>query len=154
MGFLNKIFSLRKIDNHFIFILCGIQIKIKYKTDFKCPTVKDYGLTTQKRDKKWNKILSKIPSNDIHLVSNTEETRSSESTTKTTASKTSAGQASDNSSDDTYSYKDFLDYANDYINIAAGQSTPSSSSLDTTTSLTSNTALLTTLSKLLSSQKS
>lgn len=109
---------------------------------------------TSERDKKWNKILSKIPSNDIHLVSNTEETRSSESTTKTATSKTSAGQASDNSSDDTYSYKDFLDYANDYINIAAAQSTPSSSSLDTTTSLTSNTALLTTLSKLLSSQKS
>ena len=68
MGFLNKIFSLRKIDNHFIFILCGIQIKIKYKTDFKCPTVKDYGITTQKRDKKIIVSLTTFPNriNSVH----------------------------------------------------------------------------------------
>ena len=45
MGFLKKMFSVRKIDNHYIFMVCGIQIKIKYKTNVKCPEVKEYGLT-------------------------------------------------------------------------------------------------------------
>ena len=68
MGFLNKIFSLRKIDNHFIFILCGIQIKIKYNTNFNCPTVKDYGITTQKRNKKIIASLTTFPNriNSVH----------------------------------------------------------------------------------------
>lgn len=61
MSFLKNIFSIRKIDNHIICLLCGIQIKFKYKTEFNCPTVKDYGLTTQKRNTKIIASLTSFP---------------------------------------------------------------------------------------------
>lgn len=61
MSFLNKIFSLRKIDNHLMCMLCGIQIKIKCKSNFDCPIVKDYGITTQKRDTKIIVSLTTFP---------------------------------------------------------------------------------------------
>ena len=42
-------------------LLFGVQIKFKYKTEYKCPTVKDYGLTTQKRETKIIASLTSFP---------------------------------------------------------------------------------------------
>lgn len=61
MSFFKNIFSVRKIDNHIMCLLFGVQIKFKYKTEYKCPVVKDYGLTTQKRDTKIIASLTSFP---------------------------------------------------------------------------------------------
>ena len=49
MNFFKKVFSIRHIDNHIICMLMGVQIKIKTKTSFECPIVKDFGVTKTKR---------------------------------------------------------------------------------------------------------
>ena len=61
MSFLNKLCSVRKIDDHIIFMLCGVQIKIKHKSHFECPTVKDTGVTTNKRETKIIVSLTTFP---------------------------------------------------------------------------------------------
>lgn len=73
MSFLNKLCSVRKIDNHIIFILCGVQIKIKYKSHFNCPTVKDIGVTNNKRDTKVIVSLTTFPGriNSVHKTIST-----------------------------------------------------------------------------------
>lgn len=70
MSILQKIFSFRKIDNHYICTICGVQIKAKYKTHFQCPKVKDYGLTNNKRDIKIIASLTTFPAR-INSVYNT-----------------------------------------------------------------------------------
>ena len=73
MSFLNKLCSVRKIDDHIIFILCGVQIKIKYKSHFNCPTVKDIGVTNNKRDTKLIVSLTTFPGriNSVHKTIST-----------------------------------------------------------------------------------
>lgn len=61
MSFLDKVFSVRKIDNHFIFTVCGIQIKVKHKSSYECPIVKDVGVTANKRDTKIIVSLTTFP---------------------------------------------------------------------------------------------
>ena len=61
MSFLNKLCSVRKIDDHIIFMFCGVQIKIKHKSHFECPTVKDIGVTTNKRETKVIVSLTTFP---------------------------------------------------------------------------------------------
>src|SRR5574344_451815 len=61
MNGLKSIFSIRRIDNHIICMFFGIQIKIKYKTDFVCPTVSELGITTEKRETKIIASLTTFP---------------------------------------------------------------------------------------------
>ena len=61
MSFLKKMFSIRKIDNHRIFMFMGIQLKIKCKSSFDCPKVKDIGVTTNKREIKIIASLTTFP---------------------------------------------------------------------------------------------
>lgn len=61
MSFIDNVFSVRKIDDHIIFMVCGIQIKIKHKSHFVCPTVKDTGVTLNKRDTKIIVSLTSFP---------------------------------------------------------------------------------------------
>lgn len=61
MSFLKNMFSVRKIDNHVIIMVCGVQIKFKYKTNFSCPVVKDIGVTNNKRDTKIIVSLTTFP---------------------------------------------------------------------------------------------
>ena len=61
MSFLKNLFSIRRIDNHVILMFCGIQLKLKYKTNFTCPEVKDVGVTNNKRETKIIVSLTTFP---------------------------------------------------------------------------------------------
>ncbi len=61
MSLLNSFFSIREIDNHIICMLCGVQIKVKYKSKFECPKVKDSGVTSQKRSPRIIASLTTFP---------------------------------------------------------------------------------------------
>lgn len=45
----NKYFNFFDIDGHYLIIFFGIQIRIKHKQKYTIPTVKEYGVTTEKR---------------------------------------------------------------------------------------------------------
>lgn len=61
MNVLKNLFSIRRIDNHIICLILGVQIKIKYKTDFVCPIVESKGTTDKKRDTKIIASLTTFP---------------------------------------------------------------------------------------------
>ena len=97
------------------------------------------------------KELEGLTSNDIYLTSNTEDTvtKSSETdSTSTSASDTvsasdstnrsSANSVTDNTTSSSYTYDDYLDYVDDYLNIISGNS---GSNADNSTDLFSSSLL-------------